>query len=411
MEEARSGEILLPPRRTTFGPANSDGMDALAGQRKLRCLRLWILAVTASLIGSSEFAWARKDAPRNEIAQDPWALVNFTDEEPDFVPPPPRDEDDEPELVADESAEPLFSEPQVEPDQAFPPPDTVPLAAPTDPAPAQGDLLPPDRSHYDPGWNQGNYTENTLQVLPSGLLYRSYLAGEKESRISAAWMKNPQKETVWETTLGARVGLLRYGTVGAVRPTGWQLDIEGAALPRILPGEPSSPLIACDYRFGILSTWAVDRWHIKTGYYHLSSHAGDEFMISNPSYTRINYVRDAGIVGVTYDLTDTWQTYGEIAYAFNAEDGAKPLELQYGLQYSPLNSSLRGAPFAAINGHTRQDFDYITSVNMQAGWQWRGAQSQHLWRMGLQYYSGPALQYQFAGRYDHLFGFGIWFDF
>lgn len=385
-------------------------MDALAGQRDWQHIRLLILALLAGLIVSSESAWARPPGPAEEIV-DPWTQVNFSDEEPDFVPPPPRDEDDDPAFLPAEAAEPIADEPQLQPENAFPPPDTVPLAEPQPQIPAEAELLPPDRSHFDPGWDQGIYTENTWQVLPSGLLFRSYLAGEKESRISATWMKNPQKQTVWETTLGGRVGLLRYGTLGAVCPQGWQLDIEGAALPRILPGEPSSPLEACDYRFGILSTWAFDRWHIKSGYYHLSAHVGDEYLLSNPLFTRLNYVRDSTILGVTYDLTDAWQTYAEFGYAFNAEDGAEPLEFQYGLQYSPLDSSLRGAPFAAINGHTRQDFDYITSVNLQAGWQWRGAESQHLWRMGLQYYSGPSIQYEFAGSYDHLFGFGIWFDY
>lgn len=392
----------------SINPSLTDGMDVQAGQRDLPQIRLWLLAFMVSVFWGSDFAWARRPVQNAGRGQFPWLQVSFSDEEPDFVPPPPRDEDEdaERESVAADAAEPLRIEPPVAPEDAFPPPDNFPLG-PMPPA----DLLPPDRSHYDPGWSAGDYTGNTLQILPSGLMYRSYLAGEKESRISAVWMKNPQQQTVWDTTLGGRVGVLRYGTLGAVRPQGWQLDMEGAALPRILPGLPSSPLQACDYRFGILSTWAFDRWHVKTGYYHLSSHAGDEFMLANPLFRRINYVRDSTVLGVTYELTEALQTYGEIAYALNAESGAKPLELQYGLQYSPLNSDLHGAPFAAINGHTRQDFGYITSVNMQAGWQWRGAQTQHLWRMGLLYYSGPSVQYEFAGRNDHLFGGGIWFDF
>ena len=134
-------------------------------------------------------------------------------------------------------------------------------------------------------------------------------------------------------------------------------------------------------------------------------------VIENPLVHRFNYTRDSAIAGVTYDISDDWQTYGEIAYALSAEDGAEAFEYQYGLQYSPLVFGLRGAPFAAVNGHTRQDFDWATSVNCQAGWQWRGTDSQHLWRLGVQYYSGPALQYSFPGKHDHLLGGGLWFDF
>lgn len=393
----------------------TDGMDALAGQRSVLHMRLWFLVIWAGSFWSSVL-WAASELGPGRSETAGFALqVSFSDEEPDFVPPPPRDEDVEIQASDDGVApEPTPLEVDVPPPSRLPAPrpqePLIPVP-PAEPQPIAEDLLPPDRSHYDPSWNTANYTPNTLQVLPSGLLYRSYLAGEKESRIGASWLKDRNGKLNWETTLGGRVGLLRYGTTGAVQPRGWQLDIEGAALPMIYPGDPSSPLQATDYRFGILSTWAFDDWHVKAGYYHLSSHVGDELLIANPAFQRLNYVRDSSILGVVYDLTPEWQTYGEIGYAFNAEDGAEPLELQYGLQYSPMDSSLRGAPFAAINGHTRQDFDYITSVNVMAGWQWRGAESQHLWRMGFQYYKGPSLQYEFAGRNDRLIGGGVWFDF
>ncbi len=254
-------------------------------------------------------------------------------------------------------------------------------------------------------------TCHTWQVMPAGLMYRSYLAGEKESRMASVWTQDKAGRTVWENTLGGRLGLIRFGTEGAFRPQGWQLDFEGAALARVLPEAPSTMLEATDYRAGFQLTWAGGPWHTKTGYYHLSSHLGDEFMLANPATPRFNYVRDSAIFGVTYEINNDWQTYGEIAYALGAEDGAEPLELQYGIQYSPLVFGLKGAPFAALNGHTRQDFDYGTSITAQAGWQWRGTNSQHLWRMGLQYYEGPALQYSFPGQSDRLLGGGLWFDF
>ncbi len=248
------------------------------------------------------------------------------------------------------------------------------------------------------------------QVMPVGLMYKAYLAGEKESRMQAVWLSSKGRNgLIWETTLGGHVGLLRHGTTDAVNPEGWQLDLEGAALPRVDLAN-NDDLEACDFRAGFLSTWRHGPNAFKAGYYHLSSHLGDEYLIRNPGYLRLNYVRDSGIVGWTRHLNPNAQIYGEVAYAFNAEDGALPLELQYGAQYSPLKFGLRGAPFAAINGHTRQDFGYVTSVNMNAGWQWRGA-SNHTYRLGMQYYTGPALQYSFAGLRETLFGGGMWMDY
>lgn len=248
------------------------------------------------------------------------------------------------------------------------------------------------------------------QVLPDGLMYKAYLAGEKESRMQAVWFSSPGREGLaWECALGGHVGILRHGTTNAINPQGWQLDLEGAALPRVDLGHESD-LESCDFRAGFLSTWRYGANAYKAGYYHLSSHAGDEYLIRYPKYVRLNYVRDSLIVGWTRNLTEDLQIYGEAAYAFNHEDGAEPIELQYGIQYSPMIFGLRGAPYAAINGHTRQDFGYITSVNAMAGWQWRGY-SNRLWRFGLQYYTGPAYQWEFAGQNETLYGGGMYMDF
>lgn len=253
-----------------------------------------------------------------------------------------------------------------------------------------------------------------LQVLPKDLLYRSYLAGEKEPRFQSVWLNETGRGRVWETQLGGRVGVLGYGQYTKATPYAWQLQMEGGAQARIDPLK-NSDLEAVDFRFGILSTWRIRSNAIKAGYYHISSHAGDEYLLRHlpgSGFVRLNYVRDSAIIGITHFLNDDSQIYGEVAYAAGAEGGAKPLEFQYGYQYTPLHAyGLKGAPYFAINGHTRQDFNWITSVNTVAGWQWRGEETKHLWRVGLQYYTGPAIQWEFAGRNETLCGGGLWFDY
>lgn len=359
------------------------------------------------LLLCSTDVWAKSKTRSKQPSNSYWSQVTFTDESQDFVPPPGGvvDQGGTVSYQLVQGAEPLFEgEQPVGPSMGQGSPGMLDSESSTVvPMPAQ-------REYFDPGFNNP-HSSRTWQLMPSGLMYRSYLAGEKEPRIANVWNKDAAGRNVMESTLGARVGLLRYGTTGAYRPQGWQFDLEGAALTRVLPGTNSTELEAVDYRVGLLSTWAEGPWHVKAGYYHLSSHLGDEFVIANPFFPRLNYVRDSLITGVTYELTDDWQTYGEIAYALGREDGADPLEFQYGLQYSPMAFGFRGAPFAALNGHTRQDFGYITSITFQAGWQWRGSESQRLFRVGMQYYDGPALQWSFAGTNETMIGGGMWFDF
>jgi hypothetical protein len=250
------------------------------------------------------------------------------------------------------------------------------------------------------------------QILPAGLLYRSYLAGEKEPRIAWTRLHDRNRGAIWEVALGGRVGLLRNGTRGAWHAEGWQIDLEGAALPRVDPEEVSHALEATDYRVGLLWTRRRGPTAVKAGYYHISSHVGDEFLENNPGFVRINYVRDSLVAGVMHDLSPDLQVYGEIGYAVGVGGGAEPLEFQFGLQYLPLRDVWRGgAPFAAVNAHLREEVDFGGGVNVLAGWRWRGEDSGHLLRVGLQYYNGKSIQYSFFDRDEQLFGLGIWFDY
>ncbi len=251
------------------------------------------------------------------------------------------------------------------------------------------------------------------QVLPQGLMYKSYIAGEKEPRMQFIQLHDTRSnQRVWDAVLGGRVGLLRHGTCGSVNPQGFQLDIEGAVFARVLPDQPSAMLVGSDYRAGLLGTHRDNGTAVKYGYYHISSHIGDEFLVANPTFNRINYVRDSLIAGVTQDLKYSTQVYGEIAYALGVEGGAKPLEFQFGTQYLPVaKSSLRGAPYVAANYHIREDFGFEGGFSTVAGWGWQGLQTRHRLRIGMQYYNGPSLQYQFLNRVENLYGGGIWYDY
>ena len=251
------------------------------------------------------------------------------------------------------------------------------------------------------------------QILPAGLLYHSYLAGEKEPRMQFLHLYDTRNDqTYWEAVLGGRIGLLRHGTVGATNPEGFQLDVEGAVFARVLPTEPSAQLAASDYRAGLLATWRHDRTAYKAGFYHISAHVGDEYLLANPLFQRINYVRDSLVAGTVYDLNLSSKIYGEIAYAVGSQGGAEALEMQVGGEYTPVaRSYLRGAPFAAVNGHLREDFDYRGGVNVVSGWGWQGVETSHRLRLGMQYYNGPSLQYEFFDRWENLIGGGLWLDY
>ena len=212
----------------------------------------------------------------------------------------------------------------------------------------------------------------TWQTLPDGLLYKSYLAGNREPRLGTVFAYDKTQRWLWDSALGGRVGIMRFGTHDPLWPEGWQLDVEGAAFPR-LDLQDQRELEAVDFRAGIPLTYRSGPWEQKFAYYHLCSHIGDQFLEENPDFVRNNYSRDCLLWGVGYHPSPDWRLYGEIGYAFHTT-GGKPWELQFGAEYSPLRVSSAGSPFVAVNGHLRQEVDYGGNVVVQAGWQWRRGQ-------------------------------------
>lgn len=248
-------------------------------------------------------------------------------------------------------------------------------------------------------------------LLPDGLLWHSYLAGPHEPRISTVIFHDNNGGAFWDATLGGRVGLLRYGTAGARHPSGIQWDLEGATITRldIMHAEDVESL---DYRFGTEITAAEGPWAMKFGYFHVSSHVGDEYLDRNPTFQRINYVTESWIIGGSYSPTDAIRLYGEFANAFRASGGAKRYQFQSGMEYTPIAKSPRfGAPFAAVNLNFRQAVDYDVSTTLQLGWSFQGPESGRRLRVGAQYSDGPTSQYSFFQRRESYLGVGIWFDY
>jgi hypothetical protein len=252
----------------------------------------------------------------------------------------------------------------------------------------------------------------TWQVGPSGIIYRSYLAGPLEPRIGITPFFS-ENHSYWDATVGGRGGVLRYGDCDPLHPQGWQLDVYGAAIVRLDP-ENRQDLMGSDYVFGFPITYGVDNWQFKFGYSHLSSHLGDEYAIRYPGTLeeRINYVRDGIVFGASWYPVEACRLYGELdAAVINVSGGAEPLAFQFGTELShPGPTGLHGSPFFALNARMRQEIDFGGDVTAQTGWLWRGITGK-TFRLGAHYYNGHSSQAQFYQTSEQQIGIGLWYDF
>jgi hypothetical protein len=286
-----------------------------------------------------------------------------------------------------------------------------------------------NRNCYDNLWAPRPWC---WQILPNNLIYTSYLAGPKEPRFATIWYDdtgpspipgrgNEQNGWLWDSTLGGRVSILRYGSDTELHPQGFEVQLEGAAFVRLDPGDERD-LRSADYRFGIPLVYGIGRWQTKLAYYHNSAHIGDEFFIKHPNFPRVNYVRDVFVLGNSYYMYDWLRLYGEVGWSFFNAGGSKPWEFQFGTELIQARpTGIRGAPFFAVNGMTRQELNWGGNVCAQVGWAWRGYQSEKLFRLGFEYLYGSDPQYEFTktdaatGRITALnqnrAGIGMWYDF
>ncbi|MEN6458511.1 MAG: DUF1207 domain-containing protein [Thermoguttaceae bacterium] len=250
------------------------------------------------------------------------------------------------------------------------------------------------------------------QLMPTGLMYKSYLAGWREPRLGMQIAHDAKEGWLWDSTLGGRVGLLRYGTDSELWPEGWQLDIEGASFIRMtLDPDHDRDVQAIDFRAGMPLTRRVGPWEMKLAYVHYCSHIGDEYMLSHPGFTRINYVRETLVFGLAAYLNPDFRVYSEAGWAFRVDGEAQPWEFQFGIDWSPAEPTNRwGAPFLAVNAHLRQENDFGGNLTVRTGWQWRGT-SGHLFRIGMHYFNGLSEFGEFYNTYEEQIGFGIWYDF
>ncbi|REJ96024.1 MAG: DUF1207 domain-containing protein [Planctomycetota bacterium] len=250
----------------------------------------------------------------------------------------------------------------------------------------------------------------TWHILPERLIFPTYLAGVKEPRMGAVLNYENNDGVKWDLSIGGRFGVVRFGTPDGGPLEGWQLDVEAAAQPRLDP-EENMDLEATDYRFGVPLTYGVGRYRMKIGYFHLSSHLGDEFAIRNGLGGRINYSRDAILWGHSYRVTEELTAYFEVGYGFHT-DVNEPWGFQFGFDWSPpCTCGFHPVPFFAVNGHLREENDYGGNFVAQAGWQWRSGPDRRLLRMGVQYFNGQHERYEFFDTSEQKIGLGIWYDF
>jgi hypothetical protein len=275
---------------------------------------------------------------------------------------------------------------------------------------------PESAEPYFGGYASGRVCEHCCMepwewhLLPSAVLYQAYMAGQRESGMNTVFTYDPGLGWQWDSVVGGRVPLFRYGTDDGPYAEGFQLDVEGASFIR-MNIEEESDVEATDYRAGVPLTYREGPWEGKLAYYHISSHVGDEFLERYPTFVRNDYLRDAVVLGGAYRWTPDLRLYAEIGYGYNVKGPAEPWEVQFGVEYAKkAPTGWRGHPYAAVNVRLREEVDWGGDITSQLGWGWTG-ENGHRLRFGFQWWTGQSHQVVFIDDNEQHIGMGLWYDF
>ena len=251
-----------------------------------------------------------------------------------------------------------------------------------------------------------------IRLLPASTLFKEFVAGVKPARMGGEFLTvdgGLTGDATMDGTLGARVGLVRFGQAGP-DGDGWQLDVAAAAFPR-LNLSSNWDVDATDFRFGVPLSYRRGGTAVSVGYDHISTHVGDEFLTKHADFRRPNYSRDQLLVGVRRAVTDDWQVYGEAGYAFVRDGGAEPWVFQAGTEFFRPLSPAAGGPVAAANVQLREEFDWGGRFKAVAGWQWRNPETGRLFRVAGVADAGKSRYYEFGGEDATSAGAGFFYDF
>ena len=107
-------------------------------------------------------------------------------------------------------------------------------------------------------------------------------------------------------------------------------DVAGVVVrigPRVQQFKPGDEVYARpdDFRIGTFLSYGEGRVQYKFGYYHLSSHVGDEYLIKHPTFQRINFRRETIVLGVGYYLWEDLRVYAEVGYAPSTDGGSEAI--------------------------------------------------------------------------------------
>lgn len=216
----------------------------------------------------------------------------------------------------------------------------------------------------------------------------------------------------YDQALGSNIGSVSFGTVLPVWTmrnlefmggTDLEIGIQGNVWGCFDLKAYSLDLMNADWMGGIPIALRGENWALRFRLYHISSHLGDEYLVSHPSVTRLNPSFEATDLSYSYDYNTHVRLYAMLGYILH-RDASYPMHPVYleggfelhGNQLFFDRVRLQAQPYFGAHVRSWEMYGFEPSVNLAAGLLWAEQGQNRGFITSLEYYHGHCLEGQFS---------------
>lgn len=256
--------------------------------------------------------------------------------------------------------------------------------------------------------SKGTEIDGTLPVHP---LFEPLIADPKWPRFSLAYhyyLKDRMTKHAFSPNFGASFGLYRT----EAKNLEWEIGIQAGLFALMDIGRTPTALINADYFVGVPISYRSGSWSGLARLYHISSHLGDEFMLTpeGRKTKRINLSYEGVDLLFSYNFTNI-RVYGGGGYIVHKEPSYyKPLKIQGGAEYYSSTTFLNGRlrPVTGIDIKAEEHGKWKPGISCKAGVQLENsALISSKVQLMLEFYSGKSIHGQLYKDNVRYIGIGL----
>lgn len=180
-----------------------------------------------------------------------------------------------------------------------------------------------------------------------------------------------------------------------------------------------SCLVNTDFFVAGMITYAVKQWSWRFRLWHLSSHLGDEFLLTHPQYPRYNLSDEAVDVFCSYYYNRNCRFYGGVGYIYSRDKSfpEKPWCMEGGIELRfcgciDRDKILYSQPFLAVDLRLWEEHNFHLDQNYALGMEWgRFRDAGRKFRAFIEVHQGFSKEGQFIRQKASYGGFKVTYGF